>query len=100
MSLNKTYSAAYAGVCESLPFYMKALSEGAGHTVVVTAEAGGIEAVRAMFDAILDSGGRNVLVQALNSPSLPRWARDHLETLLYGSARQKVCALMAKNWLH
>lgn len=92
----KTYSAVYAETSSALDFYAKALLERPHRAIVVAADLGGDEAVRAMFDALLDRGHRNVLVQALNSPNLPRQARDLLETLLYGNSRQTICALMRK----
>ncbi len=40
-----------------------------------------------MFDAVLDLGHRQVLVQALNSPAMPQWIRDKLNFFLYGASR-------------
>jgi hypothetical protein len=100
MSLSKTYTAYYAETSGNLAFYKKALIERPNRAVILAAEKGGEHAVQAMFDAIIDSGDRNVLVQALNSPNLPQWVRDRLETLLYGSHRQSVCALLLASALH
>jgi hypothetical protein len=36
-----------------------------------------------------------VLVQALNSPALPQWVRERLETFLYGN-RRSTAALFAQ----
>ena len=102
MSLNQnavethTYSEFYSAFQGSLQFYCKALTERPNRAIIIAAETGGENAVQALFDAVLDNGYRNVLVQALNSPNLPQWVRDKLSTLLYGSARQHVCALLQK----
>ena len=100
MSLNHnaipTYSEFYSAFQVNLQFYCKALTERPNRAIIIAAETGGDNAVQALFDAVLDNGYRNVLVQALNSPNLPQWMRDKLSTLLYGSARQNVCALLQK----
>jgi hypothetical protein len=43
----------------------------------------------------MDHGYRQVLVQALNSPALPQWARERLERFLYGT-RRPLAALLTK----
>lgn len=100
MSLNQnaipTYSEFYSAYQGNLQFYCKALTERPNRAVIVAAETGGDNAVQALFDAVLDSGYRIALVQALNSPNLPQWVRDKLNALLYGSSRQNVCALLQK----
>lgn len=91
-----TYSEFYSAFQDSLQFYCKALTERPNRAIIVAVETGGENAVQALFDAVLDAGYRNVLVQALNSPSLPQWVRDKLSTFLYGNVRQNVCALLQK----
>ena len=102
MSLNHevvsvpSYSEFYSAFHGNLSFYCKALIERPHRAVIIAAETGGEPAVQALFDVVLDNGYRNVLVQALNSPNLPQWVRRKLNTLLYGGARQNVCALLQK----
>ena len=101
MSLNHnafrpTYSEFYPAFRASLQFYSRAPTARPSGAATTAAETGADNAVQALFDAVLDSGYRNVLVQALNSPNLPQWVRDKLSTLLYGGARQNVCALLQK----
>lgn len=100
MSLNSTFTSVYASTSENLAFFAKAVSERPSRTLIIAAETGGKDAVMAVLDALLDAGHRNVLVQALNSPNLPGAVRDQLTTLLYGSARQTVCALLSNKQLH
>lgn len=64
------------------------LAEEAGNTINRVANAAGSEGAQALFDAVMDAGNREVLVKALNSPSLPGWVREQLEVFLYGSQKQ------------
>lgn len=64
------------------------MAEEAGSTINRVANAAGKEGAQALFDAVMDSGNREVLVKALNSPSLPGWVREQLEVFLYGSQKQ------------
>lgn len=87
MKTNATYVAQYNTACERMDFMVKSLSERPGRALQLAIDFGGADAVQALFDAVMDRGHRQVLVQALNSPSLPQWVRDRLETFLYGTRR-------------
>lgn len=95
-TLNPQYEEFYSLTASNVGFYKKAVAERPSHVLNIAARVGGEQAIQAMFDAILDAGHRNELVQALNSPSLPQWVREILEVLLYGSHAKKVCALLSK----
>jgi hypothetical protein len=71
------------------------LAEEAGNTINRIANAAGSEGAQALFDAVMDAGNREVLVKALNSPSLPGWVREQLEVFLYGSQKQIPALFMA-----
>lgn len=96
MTLNLNYTSAYHAACERIDFVVQSLTERPGRAVLLAADKGGEQAVQAMFDAVMDQGHREVLVQALNSPAMPQWIRDRLETFLYGTRRQAVSALLRK----
>jgi hypothetical protein len=82
-----TYSLHYGASCDRMGFLVKALADKPSRALLLAAEAGGEQAVQAMFDAVLDLGHRQVLVQALNSPAMPQWIRDKLNFFLYGASR-------------
>lgn len=88
------YGSQYNRVFETTDRVVKMLAERPSHAVKIAVDAGGQQAVQAMFDAVLDLGHRKVLVQALNSPALPQWARVKLDTLLYGSTRPRAALLV------
>ncbi len=94
--LNATqYANHYHSACDRMDFLVKSLVERPSRAILLAAETGGEPAVQALFDAVMDRGYRSVLVQALNSPAMPQWVRDHLETFLYGN-RRPVAALLMK----
>jgi hypothetical protein len=88
------YDAHYNAACERMDYLVKSLVERPSRAVQLAIDAGGEEAVQAMFDAVMDHGYRQVLVQALNSPALPQWVRERLETFLYGIERPLAALLM------
>ncbi len=82
-----TYSLHYGASCDQMDFLVKSLADKPSRALLLAADAGGEQAVQAMFDAVLDLGHRQVLVQALNSPAMPQWIRDKLNFFLYGASR-------------
>lgn len=96
MSAEKMYDDAYVKTVEQLELVKASLVDRAGHVVRITAMVGGREAVKGMFDALMDRGHRGTLVQALNSPALDNWVRELLETLLYGNGPRSLPAVLAK----
>jgi hypothetical protein len=92
---NAAYVAQYNTAYERMDFMVKSLSERPGRALQLAIDFGGAEAVQALFDAVMDRGHRQVLVQALNSPALPQWVRERLETFLYGN-RRSTAALFAQ----
>jgi len=91
--LTETYLAHYNQSCERMDFLVKSLAERPSRAIQLAADQGGTEGVQALFDAVMDRGYRNVLVQALNSPAMPQWVRDRLETFLYGTRRRHAALL-------
>lgn len=89
------YANHYHVACDRMDYLVKSLVERPSRAIMLAVDAGGEQAVQAMFDAVMDRGYRSVLVQALNSPAMPQWVRDRLETFLYGS-RRPVAALLSK----
>ena len=89
------YATHYHVACDRMDFLVKSLVERPSRAIQLAVDAGGEQAVQAMFDAVMDRGYRSVLVQALNSPAMPQWVRDRLETFLYGRTRP-VPALLSK----
>lgn len=85
MKLSTTYLAHYSNTCDRMDFTLKSLAERPGRAMTLAIEAGGQDAVQALFDAVMDRGHREVLVQALNSPALPTGVHEKLETFLYGT---------------
>lgn len=96
MLSQEVYEAKYRVFSAHLPFLVKAMSEEAGSTVNSAAKTSGADGVQALFDAVMDAGHRQVLVQALNSPSIHGWVREKLEVFLYGDRKQKVPALFKR----
>lgn len=89
------YATHYHFADQRMDFLVKSLVEKPSRAIQIAADAGGEQAVQAMFDAVMDRGYRSVLVQALNSPAMPQWVRERLETFLYGS-RRPIAALLVK----
>ena len=77
---------------QNLDFMLKSLAERPGRAMQMAIDAGGAEALQALFDAVMDRGHRQVLVQALNSAALSQWVRDTLATFLYGTST-RTCAV-------
>lgn len=94
LKMTANYGSHYNRAFANKARVIKALAERPSHAVKLADDAGGREAVQALFDAVLDQGHRQVLVQALNSPALPQWVREMLETLLYGARRRSLAALL------
>jgi len=88
MELSHVYEAKYNELKAAMPFLVKAVSESAGTTVNSVANNAGEEGIQALFDALMDAGHRQVLVQALNSPSMTGWVKEKLEVFLYGQRKQ------------
>jgi hypothetical protein len=93
--LKPTYATHYHSACDRMDYLVKSLVERPSRAIQLAVDAGGEQAVQAIFDAVMDRGYRQVLVQALNSPAMPQWVRDRLETFLYGN-RRPVAALLMK----
>jgi len=91
--MTATYLAQYQQASDRMDFVVKSLSERPGRALQIAIDAGGEQAVQAVFDAVLDQGHRQVLVQALNSPALPQWIRDKLSGFLYGNSRPRAALL-------
>jgi hypothetical protein len=89
----RTYDVHYGASCERMGFLVKTLAERPSRALTLAADQGGEQAVQAMFDAVMDMGHRQVLVQALNSPALPQWIRDKLSGFLYGNSRPRAALL-------
>jgi hypothetical protein len=98
--MTATYLAQYQQASDRMDFVVKSLSERPGRALQIAIDAGGEQAVQAVFDAVLDQGHRQVLVQALDSPSLPQWVRDKLSTFLYGTLSRRPAALLSCKELH
>ena len=94
MLSTNAYGTQYNRVFDATDRVLKMLCERPSHAVKIANDAGGQQAVQAMFDAVLDLGHRMVLVHALNSPALPQWARSRLEMLLYGNSRPRAALLV------
>ena len=84
---DRNYNVHYGASCDRMGFLVKSLAERPSRALTLAADQGGEQAVQAMFDAVMDMGHRQVLVQALNSPALPQWIREKLSTFLYGNRR-------------
>lgn len=89
------YATHYYVARDRMDYLVKSLVERPSRAIQLAADAGGEQAVQAMFDAVMDRGYRSVLVQALNSPAMPQWVRERLETFLYGT-RRPIAALLSK----
>lgn len=89
------YTHHYTAACERMDYLVESLTERPSRAIQLAVDNGGEPAVQAIFDAVLDLGHRRVLVQALNSPAMPQWVRQRLETFLYGS-RRPVAALLVR----
>lgn len=100
MNLNPTYETQYSNTNANMAFIVKALAERSTRPIHLAIEAGGEQAVQALFDAVLDQGYREVLVRSVDSPSLPDWVRVKLETFLYGSQRRAAALFQPKKTLH
>lgn len=94
MQKTTNYATHYHDASERMGFLVKSLAEKPSRAIMIAADDGGEQAVQAMFDAVMDMGHRAVLVQALNSPAMPNWVRDRLETFLYGGRRSTAALLM------
>jgi len=90
-----SYGTHYKAANDRMDFLVESLTERPSRAIQLAVEAGGAQAVQALFDAVMDSGHRQVLVQALNSPAMPQWVRDRLENYLYGRHRP-IAALLLK----
>jgi len=93
--LESTYSTHYHAACDRMDYLVKSLTERPSRAIQLAVDAGGEDAVQALFDALMDYGYRQVLVQSLNSPKLPQWVRERLETFLFGN-RRPLAALLVK----
>jgi hypothetical protein len=82
------YDTMYNNFSKDVKQIASRMAEEAGSTINRVAKTAGQEGAQALFDAVMDSGNREVLVKALNSPSLPGWVREQLEVFLYGSQKQ------------
>lgn len=87
MNVSASYTRQYNAASDRINFLVKSLAEKPSRAIQLAIDQGGDLAVQAMFDAVMDQGYREVLVQALNSPALPQWVREKLQTFLYGNSR-------------
>ena len=93
--LNPTYGTYYHRACNRMDYIVKSLAERPSRAIQLAVDAGGEQAVQALFDAVMDYGYRQVLVQSLNSAAMPQWVRERLETFLFGT-RRPLAALLVK----
>jgi hypothetical protein len=93
--LNPTYGTYYHRACNRMDYIVKSLAERPSRAIQLAVDAGGEQAVQALFDAVMDYGYRQVLVQSLNSAAMPQWVRERLETFLFGN-RRPLAALLVK----
>ncbi|MEJ8839358.1 hypothetical protein [Ramlibacter sp. AN1133] len=93
--LDATYATHYHAACKRMDYVVKSLAERPSRAIQLAVDAGGEDAVQALFDAVMDYGYRQVLVQSLNSPKLPQWVRARLESFLFGN-RRPLAALLVK----
>lgn len=98
MKMSATYLTQYSNTCDRMDFVVQSLAERPGRALQLAIDAGGAEAMQALFDAVMDAGHRQALVQTLESPALPQWVRDHLWTFLYGRTQRK--AALFQQQLH
>jgi len=89
------YDAHYDYISDRADQFAQLLKEQPARATQLALEAGGEQALQAMFDALLDQGHRKVLVNTLNSPALADAVRQQLEKLLYGSL-PRLAALLVK----
>jgi siroheme synthase (precorrin-2 oxidase/ferrochelatase) len=90
------YQTQYDAVSAQITQMAQLLRDQPGRAVELALQAGGEQAVQAMFDAVLDQGHRKVLVETLKSPALADEVRRLLESLLYGSIRPLAALLVKK----
>lgn len=88
---NNTFEAAQAVAAE--------LERAPSSTINATLNTAGGEGVRALFDALMDTGMRHALSEALRSPALSGAVREQLEGVLYGGAKQPAF-LLSRRTLH
>lgn len=101
MHLSQVYENEYQTFSNHLPHLVKAVSEEPGSTINSVVKANGLEGAQALFDALMDTGNRQVLVNALKSPSITGKVREQLEVFLYGeSQRSGPMPLLFRKTLH
>lgn len=93
--MSTAYEMHYQSAMNSVGFIVESMAERPGRVVSLTIDAGGAEALQALFDATMDSGNRAALVALVDAPTLPNWAREQLEVFLYGGQRKKAALLTA-----
>lgn len=98
--MTRAYESQYQLAAANLDYIVKSLAERSIRPIHMAIEVGGEDAVQALFDAVLDKGHREVLVRAIDSPSLPGWVRERLEVFLYGQRRQSAALFMQKKTIH
>ena len=86
--MNQSYETMYVDFSKNVTQLVTRLQEEAGTAINRVANSAGTDGAQALFDAVMDTGHRQVLVQALNSPSLQGRVREQLEVFLYGSQKQ------------
>lgn len=88
------YETHYQSACADMSFIVENMLDRPGRVVSLAIDAGGREALQALFDAAMDTGHRAALVKLMDAPTLPVWAREQLEVFLYGGKR-KTAALFS-----
>lgn len=96
----RCYDEQYSSLCDHIDYVVGAMSQEPGSTLNSAAKSGGPIAVQAMLDAVMDSGNRLVLVQALNSPSIDGWVREKLEVFLYGDSKREPALFSRRRTVH
>lgn len=88
MMMSQAYEQEYATFSSHILHLVKAVSEEPGSTINSVVKANGMDGAQALFDALMDTGYRQVLVNALKSPSIAGAVRERLEVFLYGESNR------------
>lgn len=86
--MSQVYEKEYRVFSNHLPHLVQAVSEMPGSTINSVVKAKGMDGAQALFDALMDSGHRQVLVNSLKSPSITGKVREQLEVFLYGESQR------------
>ena len=84
-----TYQAHYNSISSEMGFVLETLAERPGKVCEITVTQAGAEGLQALLDAVADQGHRVALIKLIDAPTLPGWAREQIETFLYGTSKQR-----------